>query len=233
MSSHLDALSDFEERLGHRFADRSLLEQALTHSSHAHEAAARQPDNEPLEYLGDALLGFLVADALHRRDPEGEEGAKSKSRALLVAEPSLARQAEALGIPALLRLGRGEEGTGGRAKKALWADAYEAVLAATYLDGGIEAARRVVERGFAAGLDAGGRASPGSDFKTSLQERLQAEGRPRPEYRLRGEEGPPHRRRFRVVCVIEGTVAAEGEGRSKKQAEQAAAERALRTLVSP
>ncbi len=144
-------LAALEERLGHHFAEPSLLDQALTHSSLANERPAGEvPHNEPLEFLGDAVLGLLVADLLHRRDPRGPEGPKSKARAQLVSARSLARRAEALGLPALLTMGRGEEKTGGRAKAALWADAYEAVIAAVYLDGGFAAAQAFVVAEFAA-----------------------------------------------------------------------------------
>lgn len=224
-------LGPLEDRLGHRFADRGLLVRALTHSSYAHEAGdPTLRDNEAFEFLGDAILGFLVADLLHRAAPEASEGLKTKRRAALVAEASLASRARELGLPENLRLGRGEEATGGRGKATLWADAFEAVLAAVYLDGGIEAARTLVERTFAADVAASAYRAV-IDFKTTLQERLQNVGRPLPEYRLVSEQGPPHDRVFRVDCVVEGAVVATGEGRSKKQAQQAAAERALAKLA--
>src|SRR5262245_54890111 len=225
-----EQLRTLEERLGHRFADRSLLDRALTHTSRANEAlgpAVRH--NEPLEFLGDAVLGFIVSDLLHRRDPEADEGTKSKTRALLVSEASLARRAEALGIPERLRLGRGEEKSGGRQKATLWADAYEAVVAALYLDGGLPAAFRFVSAEFAPALEAG-RHLPTQDAKSALQEVLQARGAAVPEYRVLAEEGPSHRRRFRMACVVEGRVVAEGEGYSKKEAQQDAARRALSVI---
>jgi ribonuclease-3 len=220
-----------EERLGHRFADRSLLDRALTHTSRANESLSPGVGhNEPLEFLGDAVLGFIVSDLLHRRDPEGDEGTKSKTRALLVSEPSLARRAEALGIPELLQLGRGEEKSGGRQKVTLWADAYEAVVAALYLDGGLPAAFGFVSADFARDLEAGAGLAT-QDAKSELQEVLQARGADVPEYRVVAEEGPSHRRRFRVACVIEGRAVAEGEGYSKKEAQQDAARRALDALA--
>jgi ribonuclease-3 len=219
-------LAALEERLGHRFTTPSLLDQALTHSSLANERPAGEvAHNEPMEFLGDAVLGLLVADLLHHGDPAGPEGPKSKARAQLVAAPSLARRAEALGLPALLRLGRGEEKTGGRAKAALWANAFEAVIAALYLDGGIVAARAFVEAEFGRELQPGALAD--LDFKSALQERLQARGEPVPTYVVAAEEGPSHRRWFVVHCVIGGKVVAEGEGSSKKAAQQAAARGAL------
>jgi ribonuclease-3 len=224
-------LHALEERLGFRFRDLALLDQALTHSSRAHEAlepGARH--NEPLEFLGDAVLGFVVAELLHRRDPGGDEGAKSKARAHLVSAGSLARRAGELGLPELLLLGRGEEKTGGRKKTALWADAYEALIAALYLDGGLEAARRFVLAELAAELEAGPLAT--RDFKSALQEVLQGRGEPLPEYLVVAEEGPSHRRRFRIECRLQGRVVAEGEGYSKKEAQQDAARKAL-GVVSP
>lgn len=219
-------LRSLEERLGYRFKELSLLDRALTHASHAHEELSEGArDNEPLEFLGDAVLGFVIADLLHRRDPEGDEGSKSKARAQLVSAPSLCRRAAELGLPDLLLLGRGEEKTGGRAKTALWADAYEAVIAALYLDGGMEAAHRFVRDEFARGLEAGALAL--RDHKSALQEVLQARGEPVPEYVVVDEQGPSHRRRFRVRCLIRGAAVSEGEGYSKKEAQQEAARKAL------
>ncbi len=222
-------LAALEDRLVHRFADRGLLEQALTHSSHSKEQLlSSAPDNEPLEFLGDAVLGFLVAELLHRRDPAGDEGGKTKARAALVSRPALARQAEALGLPELLRLGRGEERAGGRQKPALWADAFEAVLAALYLDGGLEPARRLVETRM--GTLAGEAALDRSDAKSALQELLQARGEPVPEYVVVEELGPAHRKSFRVECRLPAGLMAVGEGFSKKAAQQQAARAALQLL---
>ena len=218
-------LRALEERLGHRFADLHLLDRALTHSSRANEDTSVAGHNEPLEFLGDSIIGFVMADLLHRRDPEGREGGKSKTRAQLVSARSLAQRADELGLPELLGLGRGEEKSGGRKKAALMADAYEAVIAALYLDGGLEAAYRFVSAEFATDLEPPG--LPTDDHKSTLQEILQARGDPVPEYELVGEEGPDHRRRFRVRCLVRGVAIAEGEGSSKKQAQQDAARNAL------
>jgi ribonuclease III len=227
------ALHALEERLGHRFADLGLLDRALTHTSHAHERSALAArHNESLEFLGDAVIGFVVAELLHRRDPEGSEGGKSKARAHLVAAPSLARRAERLGLPDLLLLGRGEEKSGGRQKSALWADAYEAMVAALYLDGGLEAAARFVSGEFAPEFASARLPEPG-DYKSTLQELLQARGEAVPEYVTVGEEGPKHRRSWRVQCVIAGEVVAEGEGHSKREAQQEAARRALPAVRGP
>ena len=225
------ALRALEERLGHRFRDLALLDRALTHTSFAHEALEDGAGhNEALEFLGDAVIGFVVAEMLHQRDPEGHEGGKSKLRAQLVAARSLAVRAEAAGLPALLRLGRGEEKTGGRLKQALWADAYEAVVAALYLDGGLEAAAGFVRRDVASAVDAAAADDPGGDAKSALQEALQARGEAVPEYVVIAEEGPDHRKRFRVQCRIAGGTAGEGVGHSKKEAQQDAARRALEVV---
>lgn len=223
-------LHRLEERIGYRFRDLELLDRALTHVSHAHEDPRRQtPHNEPLEFLGDSILGFLIAVMLHRREPEGGEGIKSRLKAHLVSAPSLAQRAAAIGLPDCLRLGRGEEKTGGRAKTALWGNAYEALIAVLYLDGGLEPAQAFVEAQFGSELSAlDGRQV--QDYKTRLQEFLQGEGRPLPTYVVVEETGPSHRRQFRVQCVIEGAGVAEGVGHSKKEAQQEAASRALETL---
>jgi len=222
------ALGALAERLGHSFADLGLLERALTHASRAHEEAEKGGgDNEPLEFLGDAVLGLVVTDLLHRRDPGGAEGPKSRTRARLVSTPTLARRAQQLGVPELLLLGRGEEKTGGRGKTALWANAYEALIAALYLDGGLEAAQRFVRRELAPELETGGAIE---DPKSALQELLQGRGRALPRYTVTAEEGPSHRRRFRVLCRLDDGQATEGTGHSKKAAEQMAARQALDRL---
>lgn len=225
-----DELQRLQQRLEHVFSDPALLERALTHKSCTNERAALGGrHNEPLEFLGDAVVGLVVSDLLHRRDADGDEGPKSFARAALVAEPSLARRAEELGLPALLHLGRGEEKTGGRHKVALWADAFEAVVAALYLDGGFDCAYRFLERVFAGEIGTGA-ALGRRDHKSLLQERLQARSAPPPEYVVAAEEGPGHRRRFRVRCLLEGREVSQGEGYSKKEAQQDAARQALERL---
>jgi ribonuclease-3 len=227
-TAELEALA---ERLGHAFHDLELLDRALTHKSRANEDAEfHGRHNEPLEFLGDAVVGFVVSDLLHRRDPDGDEGGKSFARASLVSAKSLARHAADLGLPDLLRLGRGEEKSGGRKKAALWANAFEALVAALYMDGGLEPAARFLERVFRSELDSGlllGR----RDHKSALQEHLQARGQPLPEYVVVAEEGPSHRRIFRVQCLVSGAAAGEGEGFSKKDAQQEAARRTLDALL--
>ncbi len=222
-------LHALEQRLGHRFRELPLLERALTHASLANESLDPDvSDNEALEFLGDAVLGMIVTDLLHRGDPDGPEGDKSRRRAQLVSTANLAHHAAEIGLPELLRLGRGEEKTGGREKTALWANAYEAVVAAVYLDGGFEAARQLVTGAFAREMKDSG--EPLEDPKSALQERLQAAGRPLPQYAVVAEEGPSHRRRFRVECTLDDGTVTVGEDYSKKAAQQIAARLALERL---
>lgn len=219
-----------QKRLGHTFADRTLLTRALTHSSHVHESG-EGTDNEGLEFLGDALLGFLIAESLTRLHPGMDEGGLSKFKAFLVSRANLAVTARRLGLGGHLRLGRTVEKGRGRAQDSLLANALEAVIAAVHLDGGDEAARRLVRHLFGTQLRRlERRAVEGKDYKTTLQERLQAGGRPTPRYRVDAAEGPPHQPRFHVSLLIDGEVVARGRGASKKEAEQRAARRALRTV---
>jgi ribonuclease-3 len=215
------------QRLRHGFSDLPLLDRALTHASRVNEDTwSGLRHNEPLEFLGDAVVGLCVTGLLHEADPDGDEGGKSRARAAMVSAKSLARRAEALGLPDLLTLGRGEEKTGGRKKRALWANAYEAVMAALYLDGGLPAAEAFLRREFEQEARSGIHLAR-ADHKTALQEVLQARGEPPPCYELLAEEGQSHSPRFRVACVVGGVAVAEGEGSSKKEAQQAAAARAL------
>lgn len=230
-----DEFRAVEEALGYRFRDPGLLEHALTHRSRAHEdASGGVRDNESLEFLGDAVLGFVISDRLFRECPDWNEGQKSKARAALVSSAALARVGEGLGLGDHLLLGRGEERTGGRTKRSLIADTFEAVVAAVYLDGGVEAADRFIELWFRPQLDAvrAGGVSPGMtrDHKSALQERLQSQDRGLPRYELVGTSGPAHRRVFETEIRVGDEALARGEGRSKKESEQCAAERALAAL---
>jgi ribonuclease III len=228
-----DEFDDLQTRIDYRFRDRGLLEHALTHKSRAAEdASGGVADNESLEFLGDAVLGLVVADVLFRQYPEYDEGQKSKIKASVVSTHSLARHADELRLGDHLILGRGEEKTGGRFKQALLADAYEALIAAIYLDGGLDAAAAFLRRELKLAIDAGAaRNFFGRDFKSALQERLQALGRPLPEYRIAAEAGPDHRKLFTVELVVSGEVLASASGKTKKEAEQEAARLALATLA--
>jgi ribonuclease III len=224
-----------EQAIGYRFRDRGLLEHALTHRSRVHEDASGGVfDNESMEFLGDSLLGFVVADLLFHRFPEHNEGQKSKLKASIVSATALARLGDAIGLGDHLILGRGEEKTGGRRKAALIADCYEALIAAIYLDGGLDPARAFIERHLAALIDEAARtgavASFTEDYKSALQEWLQRHDRGLPEYRLAAELGPAHRRRFDVEVCVGGEPLARAEGKSKKEAAQAAARLALEML---
>ncbi|HSP89621.1 MAG TPA: ribonuclease III [Vicinamibacterales bacterium] len=227
-----DEFETLEEAAGYRFRDRGILEHALTHRSRANEdVTGGVIDNESLEFLGDAVLGFVIAELLFTRFPERDEGQKSKMKAALVSTPALARQARRLGLGEHLLLGRGEEKTGGRAKRALLADGYEALIAAVYLDGGIDAGRAFILREFEPLVgDVAGAVTIGDDHKSALQEVLQGRGDPLPEYTVTAEEGPAHRRLFRVEVRVRGDVLAEAEGRTKKDAEREAARKALDSL---
>ena len=193
-------------------------------------------DNESMEFLGDSILGFVIAAMLFREFPQHNEGQKSKMKASLVSAASLARLAEGLELGEFLILGRGEEKTGGRRKHAIIADCYEALIAAIYLDGGIEPAQRFVEGQFASLIGEAKRTGAGADFtddwKSALQEFLQSRGRGLPAYRLADEVGPDHRKRFVVEVVVEGDSIARAEGRSKKEAAQSAARAALEKLTA-
>ena len=214
-------LEPLERRIGYRFKDRGLLEHALTHRSRVHEDASGGVfDNESMEFLGDSVLGFVIADMLFRQFPQHNEGQKSKLKASIVSAIALARLGEKINLGEFLILGRGEEKTGGRRKHALIADCYEALIAAIYLDGGIEPARSFIERQFADLIDeakrTGAHAAFTEDYKSALQEWLQSHDRGLPSYRLAAEIGPAHRRRFEVEVVVNGEALARAEGKTKK-----------------
>lgn len=228
-----------EKQLGHSFSNPRLLERALTHSSsipelRAGHAGSSQPlpqDNEQLEFLGDAVLDMLASEYLLASFPDWSEGQLSKSRARLVNARSLELAARRLSLGEHLRLGRGEEKTGGRNKPALLADAFEAVIAAIYLDAGLLAARDVL-RGvlFEQALEERGEHIADSDRKSALQEFLQGRGQPPAEYRLARASGPDHQKMFQIEVWVNGACLASGEGSTKKEAEQRAAYSALERL---
>jgi len=230
-----------EERLGYKFLTRELLDRALTHSSAVPDLRAAVSeeavpvlvprDNERLEFLGDAVLELLTSEYLLSSFPEWSEGQLSKSRARIVNASSLEAAARRLRLGEHLRLGRGEEKTGGREKQTLLADAFEAVVAAVYLDGGLGAVREVLRKHlFDQALEERGESISESDRKSALQELLQGQGRAPAEYRVAGESGPDHQKVFQIEVWIDGAYMATGEGSSKKEAEQRAARSALEQL---
>jgi len=225
-----DRLEQLQQGLGHRFAEITHLRRALTHPSFLNEQETGGGDYQRLEFLGDAVLGMLLAETLFARFPEADEGELSRSRAQLAEQGTLARIARGRGLGAFIRVGRGEEQTAGRDKDSILCDVLEAVIAAVYLDGGLEAARRVILALFDELLDAPWGLSASRDSKSELQEALSARGLAPPEYRLAEESGPPHDRLFRFLVLADGRVVGEGQGRSKKIAQQAAASRALEHL---
>ena len=227
-----DEFESLQQAIGYRFRDRGLLEHAMTHTSRANEdVSGGVRDNESLEFLGDAVLGFIVADMLFREFPGFNEGQKSKMKAALVSTATLARQAERIALGDHLLLGRGEEKTGGRQKQALLADGYEALIAAIYLDGGIEHVRAFIVREFTPLVaDARRLGAVAQDHKSALQEYLQSTDEPLPEYRLAGTVGPDHRKLFQIQVVVRDEVLAEAIAPSKKEAEQEAARLALEKL---
>lgn len=225
-----DQLDRLEEVLGYQFQDRALLERALTHSSYANEAPKSEAvrDNETLEFLGDSILGFLVAEMLFEAFPGFREGQLSKARSHLVSEPSFARFAKELGIGEALLLAPGECRSGGRVRESLLADAFEAVFAAVTLDTGLGAAREVARKLFAGAV---AELDPGElsfhDYKTALQELAQGEGKPLPSYRLLSESGPDHLKEFVFEVVYDEELSARGTGATKKEAQRQAAKAAL------
>ncbi|MFY9822516.1 MAG: ribonuclease III [Thermoanaerobaculia bacterium] len=217
-----------EERLGYRFKRLDLLSLALTHRSWANEQGI--PEHyERLEFLGDSVLGLISAEWLYSEYPELPEGELSKLKAQLVSRPALARHAEGIGLGPALKIGVGEDRSGGRTKASLLADSMEAVIGALYLDGGLEAARKVVEPMMKTAFAERARKEL-TDSKTQLQEVSQALGWDLPEYRLTAASGPDHNKVFVVECWLARELAGRGEGPSKKVAEQRAAADALAKL---
>ena len=219
---------EIEEKLNYKFKNRTLLTMALTHSSYANENRSRGACNERLEFLGDSILGFIVADYLYRAFPELPEGKMTKLRADLVCEKSLASVADRLGLGDSLLLGKGEEKGGGRMRASILADATEALLAALYLDGGPEEPKRVIYEYILNGFSAEEHAA--SDYKTQLQEFIQQDAGHVLSYAEIGESGPDHDKLFTVAALLDGKELARGEGKTKKQAEQNAAKTALEKL---
>lgn len=221
-------MASLAELVGHGFRDPSLLEEALTHKSYAYERGTLR-HNERLEFLGDSVLAAVVAHRLFLDHPAEDEGRLSKLKASLVSRPTLARWAEDAELGEHLRLGSGEEATGGRERPSILANALEAVIGALYLDGGYEAARRFVERRFLA--ERGGFVE--TDFKSRLQEVVQKRHKVPPEYRLVETKGPDHDKTFQVTVLVGSRTLGAGSGKTKKEAEQDAARDALRRVKKP
>jgi ribonuclease-3 len=227
-------LADFQERLGHRFADPLLLRQALTHASFGHEKRQRTPDNQRLEFLGDAVLQLAVTEELYQRFPALPEGRLTVLRARLVNRHHLQAVALALGLGEHLILGRGEENSQGRQRGSILADAVEAVLGAVFAEAGWAVVRAIILRLLEPSLVAISQESDAlrANPKGSLQEKLQAEGEHPPAYRCLSETGPAHARIYEVVVEWQGRELGRGLGASKKEAETRAAESALQGLES-
>lgn len=221
-----DDLGDLEAALDYRFRDRDLLERALLHSSAAGEQSL--PSNQTMEFLGDAVVDLAVSDILFGMHPDSDEGGLTRIRAALVSARGLSHVARGLDLGRWLRLGRGEERSGGRSKAKILADSYEAIIAAVFLDAGYETARRVVKHTLGEDL---GRANPaGCDYKTALQELTQELYRTTPRYAVVAMTGPDHARRFEVEIRLGGEVIARGDGPNRKSAEQMAARIAVESL---
>lgn len=221
-------MTELEERLGYDFRDGRYLDNALTHSSYANEREGLH-SNERLEFLGDAVLGFCAAKNICRLYPDMPEGEMTRLRAELVCEASLHTVACALDLGRYIRLGRNEEYNGGRERVSILADAVEAIIAAIYLDGGLEPAERFIEERILKDIEAGRRPAR-TDYKTQLQELLQRKGGAAPTYAIIGESGPDHNKSFTARVALHDGAFADGTGRSKKEAEQAAAHAALTLL---
>ena len=218
-------LMELEEKTGYHFNNRELLGRAMTHSSYANENRFKGcQSNERLEFLGDSVLGMVTADYLFRAHPDLPEGDLTRTRAALVCEESLVEVARAWGLGEYLRLGKGENAGGGRRRPSIQADAVEAVLAAVYLDGGIGSARKIIQKYI---LDRESEKARNRDYKTALQELVQRESGQVLQYRLTGSSGPDHAKLFTVEVDLNGLTIGQGEGHSKKEAEQNAARAAI------
>ena len=222
-------IKELEEAIGYRFQNIGLLQNALAHSSYANERWHNSlMSNERLEFLGDSVLGMLVADYLYRSFPDRPEGELTRMRADMVCEHTLASIAQGLGLGQHLLLGKGEEQGGGRSRESILADAVESVIAACYLDGGMDAAKAFVEKFVLVNVPV--RKLNNADYKTALQELVQQKKNQTIVYTLVGESGPDHDKQFRVELTINGEPAGVGVGSSKKRAEQDAARQALEAL---
>lgn len=226
-------LAALQERLGYRFRDESLLRLALTHPSVAHEQNTPMPHNQRLEFLGDAVLGAILAHELYKKFPDADEGALTKSRARLVNSTSLAAHGRAIGVGAHLILSKGEENTGGRERASSLTDAFEAILGAMFLDGGFDVVCDFVQREFCDDMELTNGGDEIQNPKGQLQELLQARSPNAPQYQTISEEGPDHDRQFECAVLHDGVELARGRGKSKRAAEADAALEALKILPKP
>lgn len=222
-------MKSLEEKLNYKFKKTYLLKNALTHSSYANEVRSGTSSNERLEFLGDSVLSLIVSDYIYKEFPKLPEGELTRMRAALVCEKSLCGFSRELNLGEYLLLGKGEDHNGGRERDSILADAFEAVLAAIYLDGGMEAARRHVMNFVLRGLE-GGKDDVFKDYKTALQEIIQRNPEEAVSYILTEENGPDHDKRFTVEVRLNSNVIGTGTGKNKKQAEQAAAKQALELM---
>ena len=226
----MNSLRELEKKLGYTFKDADLIKTAVTHSSYANEnRKSGAKCNERLEFLGDSVLGMTVAELIYKMNPDMPEGQMTRLRAELVCEKSLAALAVTLKLGSCLRLGKGEEGSGGRTRPSILADAFEAVLAAMFLDGGAAPVAALIEKYLSP--QSGAFLAESSDYKTALQEAVQEKSGQILSYHTTAESGPDHMKQFTVEVHLNGEVLDEGTGRSKKEAEQAAARAALGRLA--
>ena len=222
-------LTKLEQGLGYTFRNKALLENALTHSSYANENRERHlPDNERLEFLGDSILGFVVAEYLYRNFPDKPEGELTRIRADLVCERNLAEAAATIELGSYLLLGHGEEQGGGRKRDSIVSDAMESVIAASFMDGGFAAAKEIIDRLILSNIPKG--RPRNFDYKTAFQELVQRKKDQQIHYELTGESGPDHDKHFEVEVLLNGKAVGHGVGSSKKRAEQAAAKAAIEAL---
>ena len=222
-------MKELEEKLGYHFQDQSYLKTALTHSSYANETKAPGGSNERLEFLGDSILGLVVADYLFKHFPDLPEGDLIKKRAALVCEKACCGFSTQLNVGKYLLLSHGEQNSGGRTRSSILADAFESIIAAIYMDGGMEEARKFILR-FVLPLMQSAKPKAFKDYKTALQEIIQQNPEEHLEYALTGESGPDHDKHFTVEVHLNSNVIGKGGGRSKKEAEQQAAREALELM---
>ena len=223
MNTVHDSLEQFQAVLGCRFGDLTLLQEAMTHSSYRNEHADVDYDNERLEFLGDSVVGLVVSHALSEKFPQASEGRLTRFRSKLVSERGLCDCADSISLGKFLFLGKGEESSGGRRKPSLLAGGFEALIAAVYLDAGFEAVSQLVRKIMAPGFESLRNESVRGDFKTRVQEEIQARFHTVPRYLVVRESGPDHDKEFEVTMQLEGKFLSSGKGHSKKEAEQEAA----------